>query len=80
MSRNCSTYAREGVESASGKEIEGEESFLGNTYVTPNQLFEDTKKLPNTKVLVDPGNKTDYEFSTYIKSTIKDAFKPKKNK
>lgn len=76
MSRNCSTFAREGVRAVSDKEIKGEESFLGKSYVTPNKLFEDTKMLPNTDVLVDPGQKTKYEFKSVIKAVIKHAMKP----
>lgn len=76
MSRNCSTFAREGVRAVSDKEIKGEESFLGKSYVTPNKLFEDTKMLPNTDVLVDPGQKTKYEFKSVIKAVIKQAMKP----
>ena len=77
MSRNCSTFAREGVRAVSDKEIKGEESFLGKSYVTPNKLFEDTKMLPNTDVLVDPGQKTKYEFKNVIKAVIKQAIKAK---
>ena len=71
-----SIKAREGVRAVSDKEIKGEESFLGKSYVTPNKLFEDTKMLPNTDVLVDPGQKTKYEFKSVIKAVIKHAMKP----
>lgn len=32
--------------------------------------------LPNTDVLVDPGQKTKYEFKSVIKAVIKHAMKP----
>ena len=75
MSRNCSTFAREGVRNALGNNIKGEESFLGKTYVTPNRLFEDAKIFPNTEIVVDPGKKTNYKFSSTIKSAIKQEVK-----
>ena len=62
-SRNCSTFAREGVKKATGKDVSGEErSLLIFNYVTPNKLFKDTKKLENTKVLKDPEGKEENSF------------------
>ncbi len=43
--------------------------------LTPNRLFKETKELNNTTVIVDPGNKTDYEFSTNINASVKNAIK-----
>jgi RHS repeat-associated protein len=62
-SRNCSTFAREGVKKATGKDVNGEErSLLIFNYVTPNKLFQDTKKMQNTNVLKDPGGKENNTF------------------
>ena len=62
-SRNCSTFAREGVKKATGKDVSGEErSLLIFNYVTPNKLFKDTRKLENTKVLKDPEGKEENSF------------------
>ena len=57
MSRNCSTFVREGIRVATNQNVKGEESYLGNSYVTPNRLFKDTEKLGNTTVIKNPGKK-----------------------
>lgn len=60
---NCSTYAREGVRTATGqKDIQGVESTLGQSYTTPNALFNDTKNVKGTSVILDPGKKTENGF------------------
>ena len=65
-SRNCSTFAREGVKIATGNDVSGEEgSLLIFNYVTPNRLFQDTKKLENTKVLKDPEGKEENSFVSF---------------
>ena len=62
-SRNCSTFAREGVKKAIGKDVNGEErSLLIFNYVTPNKLFQDTRIMENTNVLKDPGGKENNTF------------------
>ncbi len=62
QSRNCSTFAREGVKVGTGDDdISGEE---GNV-VTPNQLYKDTKMEDNVKVEVDPGNLVDTSIIKY---------------
>ena len=60
--RNCSTFAREGIMAATGKRVKGEESTFGFDYATPNALFNDTRKTYGAKVILDPGDKTKYEF------------------
>ena len=48
---------------ATGKDVSGEErSLLIFNYVTPNKLFQDTKKIENTKVLKDPEGKEENSF------------------
>ena len=65
-SRNCSTFVREGIKKATGEEISGEECslFIFN-YVTPNKLFQDTKKLKDTKVLKNPDGKEQTPFVSF---------------
>ena len=41
QTRNCSTFAKEGVKAASGQEVDGSIMWVD----TPNALFQDTKKL-----------------------------------
>ena len=53
----------------------GTEKYLFYIYVTPNRLFKETKELNNTTVIVDAGNKTDYELSTNINASVKNAIK-----
>lgn len=70
--RNCSTFAREGVRVSTGNEnISGEESILFRKFVTPNQLYNDTKNLENVKTIVDAGNKSDYRIKDKIIFLIK---------
>ena len=65
-SRNCSTFAREGVKKATGEDVKGEESsLLLFKYVTPNKLFQDTKKIKDTKTIVDPNGKEKNSFVEY---------------
>ena len=48
---------------ATGKDVNGEErSLLIFNYVTPNKLFQDTRKMENTNVLKDPGGKENNSF------------------
>ncbi len=54
--------------------VKGEESFLWNKYVTLNRLFRETKELGNTAIIIDPENKTDYEFSKNIEDKFKSLF------
>jgi len=70
MSRNCSTFVREGIRVATDQNVKGEESYLGISYVTPNRLFKDTEKLRNTTVIKNPGEKTNFEFKDLINNTI----------
>ena len=74
-SRNCSTFARECIRIATRKNVSGEETnFIFIKYVTPNALFNETKRIDNTKVIVDPYEKTDYKFvktNEIIKHVIK---------
>ena len=72
MTRNCSTFAREGVRAATGKEVKGEENFLWNNYVTPNSLFKETQTLKSTTTIINPGQKIEYKFSTNIKRLFKE--------
>ena len=78
MSRNCSTFVREGIRVATNQNVKGEESYLGNSYVTPNRLFKDTEKLGNTTVIKNPGEKTDCEFKDLINNTINKTNKKSK--
>ena len=65
-SRNCSTFAREGVKQATGEDVKGEESsFLFFKYVTPNRLFQETSTLKDTKTIVDPDGKEKNSFVNY---------------
>ena len=68
QSWNCSTYAREGVRAATGTEVKGEETskgiFSDYNYVTPNALYEATKKLNGATIVMDAGNKTNYKFES----------------
>lgn len=73
-SRNCSTFAREGVRSASGDpNISGEESVYFNNVVTPNQLYYDTSKNENVSVKKDAGDKINYRAKQYVDKQIKEA-------
>lgn len=74
-SRNCSTFAREGVRVATGKDVKGEESIMFNRFVTPNKLYKDSKSCENSTVIKDPGSKIDYQFKKFIKNSIKSVFK-----
>ena len=78
MSRNCSTFVREGIRVATNQNVKGEESYLGNSYVTPNRLFKDTEKLENTTVIKNPGKKTNFEFKDLINNTINKTNKKSK--
>ena len=78
MSRNCSTFVREGIRVATNQNVKGEESYLGNSYVTPNRLFKDTEKLGNTTVIKNPGEKTNFEFKDLINNTINKTNKKSK--
>ena len=77
MSRNCSTFVREGIRVATNQNVKGEESYLGNSYVTPNRVFKDTEKLGNTTVIKNPGEKTNFEYKDLINNTINKTNKKK---
>lgn len=63
QSRNCATYAMEGVRESSDQDVSGEEtSLLFIDYVTPNQLFKDTKELNGIEIILDPGVQVDETF------------------
>ncbi len=63
---NCSTFAREGVNSAAQSTgqygVSGVEIVGGKFSVTPNQLYNETRGLQNATVLKDPGNKVNHSF------------------
>lgn len=62
-SRNCSTYAREGVRKATGDDsLSGEESILLENFVTPNQLYKETSQKDNVKPIVDAKDKVNYKI------------------
>ncbi len=49
-----------------GEDVKGEESsLLLFKYVTPNKLFQDTKKIKDTKTIVDPNGKEKNSFVEY---------------
>lgn len=62
VSRNCSTFVRDVLKVATGKEINGEENWLYYNYVTPNKLYKETKELPNVDELLNPGDRINYDF------------------
>lgn len=71
-SRNCATYAREGVRAATGNtEISGEESIMYSNFVTPNQLYNDTKINNNVNTIVDAEDKTDYKINEHANNLYK---------
>jgi hypothetical protein len=73
-SRNCSTFAREGVRSASGDpNISDEESVYFNNVVTPNQLYYDTSKNEKVSLIKDAGDKINYRAKQYVDKQIKEA-------
>nr|WP_318681070.1 hypothetical protein [uncultured Treponema sp.] len=50
-----------------------EHAYLIKGFTTPNKLFNDSKKMKNATVILDPGEKTDVSFSRQIvKPTIND--------
>ena len=66
-SRNCSTYAREGVRKAKGDDnIRGEESILFEKFVTPNQLYKETKQKDKVKTIVDAEDKVEYKIDNRL--------------
>ena len=67
VSRNCSDFAKIGVESSSGTSIEARESILGHMSTTPNKLFRESMKLPGTTVIKDPGQVINNSFIQGIK-------------
>lgn len=68
-SRNCSDMASVGVEGSTGKKM-GKENCFGIICTTPNQLFNDSKKENNAKILKNPGDKINYKFNEKIKQGI----------
>ena len=59
QTRNCSNFAKKGVEAASGKKIDND----GMT--TPNQLYKDTEKLDNTKVIKSPDKEINNKYFSF---------------
>ena len=67
ISRNCSTYAREVVRKATGDDnIRGEESILFEKFVTPNQLYKETKQKDKVKTIVDAEDKVEYKIDNRL--------------
>lgn len=67
--RNCSDMAKVGVKnSGQGKKfgIGKENVFFIKTFTTPNKLFNDSKRMNNATILLDPDEKTNYSFSRNI--------------
>jgi RHS repeat-associated protein len=76
VSNNCSTFAVQGVDAASGTTVNAEEHIKKYVpfYVdvdvnadTPNHLWKAASALPNTTVLKDPGNLVDNSFASGAK-------------
>jgi len=64
---NCSDFAKQGVESATGKKLDASEWITIFNSTTPNKLYQETVKQDGTKVLKDPGEKVRKKFRTGVK-------------
>lgn len=61
---NCSDYAKEGVNAVGDEKVDGTETGTVPTKygpmpvegTTPNQLFNETEKLPGAQIMADPGS------------------------
>ena len=72
VSNNCSDYAKAGVQTASGTQVNADEKvsgiFSSRNVTTPNQLYNQTRGLQNAVVLKNPGNAVNNSFMQgYIK-------------
>jgi hypothetical protein len=80
-SRNCSTFAREGVRAATGNpNIKGTENvgdiLIGyDEVVTPNQLYYDTQKSEDPSVVKNAGDKIQYRLNDMIDQAKKQYIK-----
>ena len=66
VNNNCSTYAKTGVEAASGQTVDGTEPSIYGPAATPNQLYKDSVNLQGAEVLIDPGQKVEGDNSVVI--------------
>ncbi len=64
---NCSDYAKQGIESATGKKVDASESILLYTATTPNKLYRETMKQNGATVLKNPGKKVNKTFKEGVK-------------
>lgn len=64
---NCSDYAKQGIESATGNKVDASESILFYTATTPNKLYRETMKQKGTTVIKDPGKKVNKTFKEGVK-------------
>ncbi|MBR6179727.1 MAG: RHS repeat-associated core domain-containing protein [Prevotella sp.] len=63
LTNNCSDYAEEALETVVGKQLPVDEKITSNiTATTPNQLYNASKTITGSKVIVDPKEKVNNGF------------------
>ncbi|MDY6463047.1 MAG: DUF6443 domain-containing protein [Bacteroidales bacterium] len=65
--RNCSDFAKIGVESSAKEKIKAQEFILFRKSTTPNKLFRETAKRPYSEMLKNPGEKINKSFIKGVK-------------
>lgn len=73
--RNCSDFAKTGIQAATGIKVDGQEQILTKKVTTPGQLFRDVRKIKGVQTVIQNKNSnTEQKMSTYILNQILNAF------
>ena len=64
VSCNCSDFAAQGVEAATGQQINATEQIGRYNSTTPNALYKAASSVPGARVVRDPGKKVNNDFIT----------------